>query len=363
MSTNTDQIYSPLTAIDVHALKYIAMQTAVDLVLYGVQTALSVAAVTILARRYERSRFTLAAILGLLLSSTTYVVSNKIYYVVQLPVAFGTSERAIHMLLRRLDILGGVAKSLNLVLSDAVLVWRAWRLCGQRRLVKVILSICMIGSVAGATVESVWIYWPAAPRDSTSIESNGQFFVRWIPLLVTNIVATALIGSKVWYCRREIKGYLGFFAQGPSTETVLTLLLESGVAYILYWVVDCILGLVVVKGAFSDVAIFTNTFNHISGIYPTCVLFAVARGTTESLLSEQISQAMRFGSPPGAHEDSCDVDMSLDFQLDDSVGALDSVAQDSRTAELAGPSGTHRGESILASSEGIIEVDRQSTVT
>ena len=84
------------------------------------------------------------------------------------------------------------------------------------------------------------------------------------------------------YHRREIKGSLGFFAQeGPSTETVLTLLLESGVAYILYWVsisfiflsdplkhqwqvIDCILGLVVVKGAFSDVAIFTNTFNHIS---------------------------------------------------------------------------------------------------
>ncbi|KAL1756683.1 hypothetical protein FB107DRAFT_273685 [Schizophyllum commune] len=329
MSTNTDQIYWPLTAIDVHALKYIAMQTAVDLVLYGVQTALSVAAVTILARRYERSRFTLAAILGLLLSSTTYVVSNKIYYVVQFPVAFGTSERAIHMLLHRLDILGGVAKSFNLVLSDAVLVWRAWRLCGERRLVKGILSICMIGSIVGATVESVWIYWPAAPRDSTSIESNGQFFIRWIPLLATNVVATALIGSKVWYHRREIKGSLGFFAQeGPSTETVLTLLLESGVAYILYWVIDCILGLVVVKGAFSDVAIFTNTFNHISGIYPTCVLFAVARGTTESFLSEQISQAMRFGSPPGAHEDSRDADMSLDFQLLDSAGALDSVSRD-----------------------------------
>ena len=51
--------------------------------------------------------------MGLFLSSTTYVVTNKIYYVVQFPAAFGTSERAIHMLLRRLDILGGVAKSLN----------------------------------------------------------------------------------------------------------------------------------------------------------------------------------------------------------------------------------------------------------
>ena len=54
MSTNTDQIYWPLTAIDVHALKYIAMQTAVDLVLYGT-CLLFLGPNFILRRRYRRT--------------------------------------------------------------------------------------------------------------------------------------------------------------------------------------------------------------------------------------------------------------------------------------------------------------------
>lgn len=85
---------------------------------------------------------------------------------------------------------------------------------------------------------------------------------------------------------------------------------------------------------------------------------------TESLLSRQVSQAMRFGDPPAAHPGARVANMAnmtLDFHLEDSIGALDSVAQNSRTDKLPGPSGTHRGESIPASSAGIVEVEREST--
>ncbi|KAL1710221.1 hypothetical protein EV121DRAFT_285892 [Schizophyllum commune] len=198
----------------------------------------------------------------------------------------------------------------------------------------------------GSIAEMAWTYWPSL-YDISINESIGEFLTRFIPLLATNVVATVLIGQKVMQYRLEIKGSLGLFMPKSKTE-----------------VVDCALVIATYEELFASSAILNIVSLHIAGIYPTCVLFAVARGTTESLLSRQVSQAMRFGDPPATHPGARVANMAnmtLDFQLDDSVGALDSVAQDSRTDDLAGPSGTHRGESIPASSAGIDEVEREST--
>ena len=117
-------------------------------------------------RRHGRSRFTLVAIFGLLLSSAAYTVANVVYFLVQFPVAIGTSERAIEVLLKRLDILRNVTKVFNvsmrrewlspisnthplpqLVLSDVALIWRAWCLWPDSCIVKSMLSLCGCGSV------------------------------------------------------------------------------------------------------------------------------------------------------------------------------------------------------------------------
>ncbi|KAI5825929.1 hypothetical protein K523DRAFT_419636 [Schizophyllum commune Tattone D] len=353
-----DQVYRPLGSGDLRVIESIAIQVAVDLLLYGVQITLSIAAITILARRLEhkRSRLTLMALLGLLSASTINTVVHKIYYLAQFPVNIGTSERSVDMLLYRLSILDSVSRDLSYVLSDAVLVWRAWGLWPDRFLAKCILSICMCGTVVGSIAEMAWTYWPSL-YDISINESIGEFLTRFIPLLATNVVATVLIGQKVMQYRLEIKGSLGLFMPKSKAEVVLMLLLESGLAYIIFWA--CLF-----RQLFASSAILNIVSLHIAGIYPTCVLFAVARGTTESLLSGQVSQAMRFGDPPAAHPGARVANMAnmtLDFHLEDSVGALDSVAQDSRTDKLPGPSGTHRGESIPASSAGIVEVEREST--
>ncbi|KAL1756689.1 hypothetical protein FB107DRAFT_210781 [Schizophyllum commune] len=363
MSTNDDQVYRPLGDYVLRQVRVIAMQVAVDFALYGVQLALSIAAITILARRHGRSRFTLVVICGLLSSSTIYTVTNTAYYLVQFPVAIGTSERAIDGLLDRLNILLNVSKNLNLVLSDVVLIWRAWCLWPKSRIVKSILSFCGCGSVVGAIAEQAWVNWPSL-YDPYTLESHSQFLVRIIPLLMTNIVATVLIGTKVLHYRREVKGSLGLFTQRTQAETILLLLLESGLAYILFWVVECTVFFVAFEDEFSSAAIFNNISHHIAGIYPTCVLFAAAGGRTDCLLSAQLSQVMRFGDPPAAHGGARDADTTVDFHLEDenSAGALNDGLQDldSHADNLAGPSGTRSGESRVASSEGIIEVGRET---
>uniref|UniRef100_D8QA36 Uncharacterized protein n=1 Tax=Schizophyllum commune (strain H4-8 / FGSC 9210) TaxID=578458 RepID=D8QA36_SCHCM len=329
MSTNYGQVYRPLGSEDLHAIKYIVVQVAVDLLLHGVQITLSAAAITILARRHGRSRFTLVAIIGLLLSSTIYAVDNTVFFLVQFPVVIGTSERSIDVLLYRLNILLGVSQDLSAV---------------------------------GGIVELTWIYWPSL-YDPYISESISQYLTRFIPLLTTNIVATVLIGKKVLHHRQEIQGLLGFFMWKSQAEAVLMLLLESGLAYILFWLVDFGMFFSANKDGFSGGAIFTNISNHIAGIYPTCVLFAAVGGTTDSLLSAQVSQAMHFADPPAAHEAAREADTTTSSQPEDSNIriALDGGFQNSRAHRLPGPAGTRSDESRFASSEGIIEVERETT--
>ena len=104
-------------------------------------------------------------------------------------------------------------KTLQFVLSDAVLVWRAWRLWPDNRLVQCILLLCVSGTISGhsfatlnwlpnlyrvgSIVECAWDFWRGLSALSR-LESNIQFLPRFIPFLVTNVIATALIGAKAW---------------------------------------------------------------------------------------------------------------------------------------------------------------------
>ena len=103
------------------------------------------------------------------------------------------------------------------------------------------------------------------------------------------------------------------------------------------------------------------------GIYPTCVLFAAAGGRTDSLLTAQVSQAMRFDGPPAAHGGVREVDTTIDFHLQDEdeipVGALNDGLQNSHADNILGSSSIHDGGSRFASSEGIIEVERETIAT
>ncbi|KAL1678224.1 hypothetical protein EV122DRAFT_212359 [Schizophyllum commune] len=369
MTDQTDISYHPLGAYDLHVLTFIITNRVVDFALYGVQASLSVAAITILARRQGRSRFTLAAILGLFLCSTISVVSRTVFYVAQIPMVLGTPaprDIATAVILMRLDILNSVAHSFIYVLSDTVLVWRAWCLYSDNRLVKGILSLCIGGSAVGSLAMDVWGYWPG-------LTFHGDFgdqlaLYTWLtPLLITNVVATVLIGTKVLQYRREIKGSLGLFSQRSQAETVLLILLESGLVYILFWVLDCATWRKNAKGdGFSSIRIFSSVSYHIAGIYPTCVLFAAMQGGTQSLLSAHVSQAMRFAGARQANEEARDLnaDMTRTFQLASMGSASDDGSQDAYT-ETPGLHGTFalRSEEVSPeSSGGIAEVERQLTV-
>ena len=102
---------------------------------------------------------------------------------------------------------------------------------------------------AGVTVQCVWTAQDVMGEHTVQLRA----LMVTMPLLLTNVVATVLVGGKVWYVglgerfaylltvsvryyRREIKSALGSWRKTSRVEKVLVLLLESGCIYCLIWV-------------------------------------------------------------------------------------------------------------------------------
>ncbi|KAL1682758.1 hypothetical protein EV122DRAFT_203130 [Schizophyllum commune] len=155
----------PLAPSDVSIVQFIIMQTGVDFLFYGmralsfraspnnaltsypgIQAALFVAASSMLARQENRSGIVSAAIVGLFVSSTIAVAVDVSFYVIQMP-AFGAAPIDLVGLLTRMNIVIGVAFRFNYIVSDAIVVWRAWVLWPDSRLARTVLLFCMTGSV------------------------------------------------------------------------------------------------------------------------------------------------------------------------------------------------------------------------
>ncbi|KAL1735484.1 hypothetical protein EV714DRAFT_267633 [Schizophyllum commune] len=342
----SDTTSRPLNTSNIAAWKTILIRLALEFICYGVQTTLYAAATRILARRQGRARLTLLAISAIFVSSTINLVTVTAFYVIQIPDPDSTNQ-AYLVFLAHLDIVTSVTRNFNFVMSDAVLVWRAWNLWSDNRLVKRVLSICMCGSIVGGIAECAWIY-----RDSSIIvgtENAAQYLIRIILLLATNIVATSLIGMKVWYHRRIIQGALGLFTQKTQAEKVLMLLLESGVAYCLLWVVICVTDVLIGGIEFSAATYLGAASYHIAGIYPTCVLFVALKGTTaQSLLDAHVSQALRFADSLGTQGRRGDKGSSTSFpKTEDLLDMDDGVEHQTHSRRVSDGHDVQRSESIL----------------
>ncbi|KAL1705254.1 hypothetical protein EV121DRAFT_279701 [Schizophyllum commune] len=287
---STDDTSSPPQVIrlgsrDVLMIQVALMEIAVDLVFYGVQTGLFIAAVSALAHQDNRSRLVTVAVILLFVSSTSEVALEILFYVVQAPMILATDLEAFTTF-----FFAYISP-----LSDAIVIWRAWVLWRDNRIVKAILSLCMAGSLILPIVECVFWVRDAMGEPVPHLMS----LMVTTPLLVTNSVTTILVGFQVWYYRRNIKGAIGPWKRSTQVEKVLVLLLESGFAYCLIWAVRLALDVAQSAGRIAiPYAIITIAYHSTAGIYPTLIILVVAmqRSATQDLaLSQQISLPIMEG--------------------------------------------------------------------
>ncbi|KAJ7588131.1 hypothetical protein C8J56DRAFT_709292, partial [Mycena floridula] len=182
---------------------------------------------------------------------------------------------------------------INYVLADGVVVWRAWILCREEyeRLLRVpwvLLFMMSLSVLATIGLRLTIIIFeardpnhPLLPRITSALDIAQVASI--VFSLSTNIFATAIVAMKYWHYRRWIWDYLKITRKERThSESVLVLLVESGVVYCISGVILQFLTLMfalpfgrIFHGTLGD--IYTPTQVQIAGVYPTIVLLIVTQ--------------------------------------------------------------------------------------
>ncbi|KAF9055394.1 hypothetical protein BDZ89DRAFT_1107158 [Hymenopellis radicata] len=170
---------------------------------------------------------------------------------------------------------------INYVLADGVVVWRAWVLCGQdsayRWLLWIPISLltCTTLSVLTTIVIRIVICIHTSADTDLETDINYSQTMTLVFSLLTNILATSIIGLKAWkhgqWIRKELK-----FARTKNSrgEKIMVLLIESGLFYCISGAAVLICSLIrMPHGTLGD--IYTPVNVQIAGIYPIVVLLLV----------------------------------------------------------------------------------------
>ncbi|KAF8178313.1 hypothetical protein K438DRAFT_1844323 [Mycena galopus ATCC 62051] len=173
---------------------------------------------------------------------------------------------------------------LNMVVGDSVVIWRAWVLY-QRTLWVVLIPCTMLLMSLVFTIIDITCLTDIGFGVQSSVAGGGGVcahaeLISWAFSLVTNATCTLLIGYKAWHHRRSMKSLniLGS-RRRMSTDKVLSILVESGFIYCLFWLTQVILFINIDPDRQTPIAyvyeLFAGMGDQISGMYPTLIIVIV----------------------------------------------------------------------------------------
>ncbi|KAL1747129.1 hypothetical protein HDZ31DRAFT_61573 [Schizophyllum fasciatum] len=258
---------------------------------YGVQAGLFIPAISVLARKHTKAARTLMASVSVLFISSTLGVATYVALMLLLLKDPGYAATSLHYgkTVQRLGIVHAVTARLNYIISDAIVVWRAWILWPGNRVVQGILVCAMIYSVVAVIANGILARF--------FVESPVPHIIVRSAMLVTNVLATVLVGIKLWIYRRQVNASMKVLSGSSRLGGILTLLLESGLAYSAVWILEI--------SPLNKVEAYSMNFGAltfvIAGIYPTFIVLVVTlqqRATAKSMTGEplDIPETLRFAS-------------------------------------------------------------------
>jgi len=191
---------------------------------------------------------------------------------------------------------------INYVLSDGVVVWRAWVICLRNHrkylwitivflaLTAITVTLTIAFRIAGVIVSPI----NNLPKDS--ILSRGVDILQITTLLtslLSNFTATGVVAATAWRHWRTIRSA---FSQGKAsslrTNHILLLVVETGVLYSLSALTVLAASLIrLPQGTLGD--LYTPINVQLAGAYPTIVLLLVS---TKKSLSESSFTDDEFSS-------------------------------------------------------------------
>ncbi|KAI0059650.1 hypothetical protein BV25DRAFT_1063010 [Artomyces pyxidatus] len=165
--------------------------------------------------------------------------------------------------------------AINYILSDAIVVWRAWVISEAGRNVFLFVPplIFMVGTFVSTCVSAAFTL-RSRVTGSARDDDVGYYLglAVWALTILTNIWATTLIAIRAWKHRRFVESMLGKGAIHSRAEAALLMLIESGVLYVFIWVAYETTYFV----SYNTSLIFDAAIVQIVGIYPTLIVVIVS---------------------------------------------------------------------------------------
>ncbi|ETW81388.1 hypothetical protein HETIRDRAFT_117945 [Heterobasidion irregulare TC 32-1] len=120
--------------------------------------------------------------------------------------------------------------TINHILCEAIVVWRAWLIWECNAKICIPSFICLFGTLASVVVGIVLEFSGYISLDL----ALGPLM--WGFLLGSNLWSTSIIAWRAWRHRQFIKSQLGAGTTRTNVEKILGLLIESGTIYFCIWV-------------------------------------------------------------------------------------------------------------------------------
>ncbi|KAI5887504.1 uncharacterized protein SCHCODRAFT_02638287 [Schizophyllum commune H4-8] len=187
---------------------------------------------------------------------------------------------------------------INLLLSDIIVVWRAWVLWPDTLWPRLIMAVALFGSVGGVIVSSIFLFL-AKLTDIAFLDWLNTSPILTVPLFFTNIVACVMVGIKVWDYRQNVKAYIGNAGNhGASIERTLLLILESGVVYCVLWLFLLLSGIEVLSDDSNTVLLSVAV--SVAGLYPMIIIILVAleKSHTDTVFHPSAAPSVSYPSEP-----------------------------------------------------------------
>ncbi|KAF5359425.1 hypothetical protein D9756_003649 [Leucocoprinus leucothites] len=273
-----------------------AIRIAFGCAFYGVYLLLISASTIILCRKVHRSKaacFLLLVTLVMFGASTVFLTMDLIDIIKRLQIILiDHPEQNLQAKLSLADQTlqqwmwtGEMLFIFMLILGDSVVIWRTWALFYSSEKWVIIPILTWIGSVVAAFFElgcDVKVGWAIESHNpsagSVGFETCANADTASFTLsYVTNIICTSLILYRTWMFRRSMVEYLGSAHRRTQVEKILTLLVESGVIYLVLYTFQAvpIFGGHFSAGSLVAVEAVNAIIQQAMGMYPTAIVVLV----------------------------------------------------------------------------------------
>ncbi|KIY67745.1 hypothetical protein CYLTODRAFT_443827 [Cylindrobasidium torrendii FP15055 ss-10] len=206
-----------------------------------------------------------------------------------------------------------LAFSSNIIIGDAVVIWRAWAIWKDSRaraLVYIPMFTLFVSFTFGLTEVLCWA--PTAfqlkkhPDLFMPIEfCQWSLMATWAASLITNVITTVIIAVKAWKHRQAIKSTIGKKKKSLA-EKLMLLLIESGTLYSTVWATQVSIfpqvGKALATGNIAGNIVMTcvGLFGmQLSGLYPTLIILIVSKQLSISN-DVQTTPSLNIGSIVGS---------------------------------------------------------------